>query len=163
MANVNKVILIGRMTRDAEVRTFASGSKVANFGFATSNRTKNQSTGQWEDEPVFLDCSAFGKTAELVEQYLKKGSQAYLEGHLKLEQWSDKTSGEKRSKLKIVVDSVQFLDSRRGGGDDDHHHSQPEPRTQNHHKQPEPEVVSGEDIPFSWLIPLAVFSSSLLF
>ena len=120
MANLNKVMLIGRLTRDPEVRMFGNGGKVANFGFAVNNRRKNQQTGQWEDEPVFLDCEAFnrgefGKTADLIEQYLKKGYQAYIEGHLKLDQWNDKTTGDKRSKLKIVVDNVQFLEPRRDG------------------------------------------------
>ena len=80
MANLNKVMLIGRLTRDPEVRTFANGGKVAKFGFAVNNRKKNQPTGQWEDEPVFLDVEAFNrengrKLADLVEQYLKKGDQ----------------------------------------------------------------------------------------
>ena len=121
MANLNKVMLIGRLTRDPEVRVFGNGGKVANFGFAVNNRRKNQQTGQWEDEPVFLDCEAFnrgefGKTADLIEQYLRKGYQAYIEGHLKLDQWNDKTTGDKRSKIKIVVDNVQFLEPRRDGG-----------------------------------------------
>lgn len=120
MANLNKVILIGRLTRDPEIRTFQNGGKVANFGFAVNNRKKNQQTGQWEDEPVFLDCAAFnrgeyGKTADLVEQYLHKGSQVYVEGRLQLEQWTDK-EGQKRSKLKVVVDVIQFLDPREEGG-----------------------------------------------
>ena len=120
MANLNKVMLIGRLTRDPETRTFANGGKVANFGFAVNNRRKNNSTGQWEDEPVFLDCEAFnrgetGKLADLVEQYLHKGHQAFIEGHLKLDQWTDK-EGQKRSKLKIVVDNVQFLEKRPDGG-----------------------------------------------
>jgi single-strand DNA-binding protein len=120
MANLNKVMLIGRLTRDPEVRMFQNGGKVAHFGFAVNNRRKNQQTGQWEDEPVFLDCEAFnrgetGKTADLIEQYLRKGYQAYIEGHLKLDQWNDKTTGDKRSKLKIVVDNVQFLEPKRDG------------------------------------------------
>lgn len=122
MANLNKVMLIGRLTRDPEVRMFSNGGKVANFGFAVNNRRKNQQTGQWEDEPVFLDCEAFnaigretGKTADLVEQYLHKGNQAFIEGHLKLDQWTDKTTGDKRSKIKIVVDVVQFLEPRKDG------------------------------------------------
>ncbi|HLW65524.1 MAG TPA: single-stranded DNA-binding protein [Gemmataceae bacterium] len=115
MANLNKVMLIGRLTRDPEMRTFANGGRVAHFGFAVNNRKKNQQTGEWEEEPVYIDCDAFnrgdfGKLADTVERYLKKGSQAYLEGHLKLDQWDDKTSGQKRSKLKLVVDAVQFLD-----------------------------------------------------
>jgi single-strand DNA-binding protein len=123
MANLNKVMLIGRLTRDPEVRMFSNGGKVASFGFAVNNKKKNQQTGQWEDDPVFLDCDAFnrgetGKTADLIEQYLHKGNQAYIEGHLKLDQWNDKTTGEKRSKIKIVVDNVQFLEPRKddGGG-----------------------------------------------
>lgn len=120
MANLNKVMLIGRLTRDPEVRLFQSGGKVASFGFAVNNRRKNQQTGQWEEDPVFLDCEAFnrgdyGKLADLVEQYLRKGYQAYIEGHLKLDQWNDKNTGEKRQKLKIVVDNVQFLEPRRDG------------------------------------------------
>jgi single-strand DNA-binding protein len=115
MANLNKVMLIGRLTRDPEVRTFANGGRVAHFGFAVNNRKKNQQTGEWEDEPVFLDCDAFnrgefGKLADLVERYLKKGRQAYIEGHLRLDSWDDKATGQKRNKLKVVVDNVQFLD-----------------------------------------------------
>ncbi len=123
MANLNKVMLIGRLTRDPEVRMFSNGGKVASFGFAVNNRKKNQQTGQWEDEPVFLDCDAFnaigretGKTADLVEQYLHKGNQAFIEGHLKLDQWEDKNGGGKRSKLKIIVDNVQFLEPRGSDG-----------------------------------------------
>jgi single-strand DNA-binding protein len=120
MANVNKVILVGRLTRDPECRTFSTGGKVANFGFAVSNRKKNAQTGHWEDEPMFLDCKAFnrgdfGKLADIIEQYLKKGSQAYLEGKLHLESWDDKTTGAKRSKHVLYVDAMQMLDSK--GGD----------------------------------------------
>src|SRR3954451_19645440 len=98
MANFNKVILIGRLTRDPETRAFSNGGKVAKFGFAVSNRKKNQQTGQWEDEPMFIDCEVFnrgdmGKKADLAEQYLRKGHLTYLEGHLVLQQWDDKTTG----------------------------------------------------------------------
>jgi single-strand DNA-binding protein len=119
MANLNKVMLIGRLTRDPEVRTFSNGGKVAKIGFAVNNRKKNQQTGQWEDDPVFLDIDAFNrengrKLADLVEQYLKKGHQAYIEGNLVLDQWTDK-DGQKRSKLKIVMQEVQFLEPRADG------------------------------------------------
>jgi single-strand DNA-binding protein len=125
MANLNKVMLIGRLTRDPESRSLPSGSKVVAFGFAVNNRRKNQQTGAWEDEPVFLDCEAWSnggregggrQTGDLVEQYLKKGHQAYIEGHLRLDQWTDKNDGSKRSKLKLVVDNVQFLEPRADGG-----------------------------------------------
>src|SRR4051812_9789381 len=120
MANVNKVILIGRLTRDPEVRTFSTGGKVAKFGFAVTNRKKNSQTGQWEDVPMFIDCEAynrgeFGKQADLVEQYLAKGRQVFLDGRLELDQWDDKNGGGKRSKHKLVVENIQFLDPKQDG------------------------------------------------
>jgi single-strand DNA-binding protein len=119
MANLNKVMLIGRLTRDPEIRAFANGGKVAKFGFAVNNRKKNPQTGQMEDEPVFLDVDAFnrgdfGKLADLVEQYLHKGNQAYLEGHLKLDQWTTQ-DGQKRQQIKVILDNVQFLERRPEG------------------------------------------------
>jgi single-strand DNA-binding protein len=119
MANLNKVMLIGRLTRDPEVRTFSNGGKVAHFGFAVNNRRKNSQTGEWEDEPVFLDMEAFNrgenvKLADRIEQTLRKGQQIFIDGHLKLDQWTDK-DGQKRSKLKIVVDNFQYLEPRADG------------------------------------------------
>jgi single-strand DNA-binding protein len=154
MANVNKVILIGNLTRDPEVRTFSTGGKVAKFGFAVNNRKKNSQTGQWEDVPMFIDCEAYNrgdysKQADLVEQYLSKGRQVYLEGHLQLDQWDDKTTGQKRSKHKIVVDHIQFLGSREGAqqaprsstpSDGDYGGDEPAPRAS--------APSSSEEIPF---------------
>lgn len=121
MANLNKVMLIGRLTRDPECRSFANGGKVAAFGFAVTNRRKNPQNGQWEDEPMFLDCKAFnrgdsGKLADIIEQYCKKGGLTYLEGKLHLEQWDDKNTGQKRSKHVLYVDVMQLLGSRDGSG-----------------------------------------------
>ena len=120
MANLNKVMLIGRLTRDPEARVFASGGKVANFGFAVNNRRKNAQTGQWEDEPVFVECKVFnrgetGTLADRVEQTLRKGQQIFIEGHLTFEQWDDKTTGQKRSTLKVIVDNFQYLERREDG------------------------------------------------
>jgi single-strand DNA-binding protein len=165
MANLNKVMLIGRLTRDPEVRMFPNGGKVAKFGFAVNNRRKNSQTGQWEDEPVFLDVEAFnrgefGKQADLCEQYLRKGAQTFIEGHLQLDQWTSQ-DGQKRKLLKIVVDNFQFLEPRGdgaqrplapggaasarrpagpGGGDDFDQHEPP--------MDPPPPGRSDEDIPF---------------
>src|SRR5205823_6383780 len=106
MANLNKVMLIGRLTRDPETRTFSTGGKVAKFGFAVNNKKKNASTGQWEDEAVFLDIDAFNRgdtgrqLADLVEQHFRKGRQFFIEGHLQLDQWTGQ-DGQKRSRLKI--------------------------------------------------------------
>ena len=119
MANLNKVMLIGRLTRDPEVRTFASGGKVANFGFAVNNRRKNATTGEWEQEAVFVDVKAFNREkgrqlADLVEQYLRKGNQVYIEGHLQLDQWTSQ-DGQKQSRLRVVLDELQFLEPRPEG------------------------------------------------
>jgi single-strand DNA-binding protein len=125
MANLNKVMLIGRLTRDPESRTFTNGGKVTTFGFAvTGQRRKNQQSGQWEDEPCFVDVKAFNrgepnsfgrKLADLCEQYLHKGDQAFLEGHLVMEKWQDKTTNENRTKLVVYLDDVQFLQPKRDG------------------------------------------------
>jgi single-strand DNA-binding protein len=168
MANLNKVMLIGRLTRDPEVRTFANGGKVANFGFAINNRKKNQQTGQWEEVPVFLDVEAFnrgefGRTADLCEQYLKKGHQAYIEGHLRMDEWTGQ-DGQKRSKIKVVVDNVQFLERRPegapgGGGEYRRQSSSPAPSGRKPAADPgddmppddagpPPTSSGGEDIPF---------------
>lgn len=114
MANLNKVQLIGRLTRDPEARTFSGGGKVVAFGFAVvGQRKKNQSTGKWEDEPCFVDVKAFNresgsKLADVCEKYLRKGGLAYIEGHLILEQWEK--DGQKFSKVKVVLEDVQFLE-----------------------------------------------------
>lgn len=120
MANLNKVMLIGRLTRDPEVRMFSNGGKVAKFGFAINNKKKDQQTGQWVDDPCFLEIEAFnrgefGKKADLVEQYLRKGSQVFIEGHLKLDQWTAQ-DGQKRSMIKVVLDNLEFLERRQDGG-----------------------------------------------
>ncbi|NNN04680.1 MAG: single-stranded DNA-binding protein [Elusimicrobia bacterium] len=120
MANLNKVMLIGRLTRDPEIKTFGNGGKVANVGFAVNNRRKNKDTGQWEDAPVWVDLKAFNretgrKLADLVEQSLRKGQQVYVEGHLVLEEWSGKEDGKKQSKMVVYVDDLQFLEKREGG------------------------------------------------
>jgi single-strand DNA-binding protein len=119
MANLNKVMLIGRLTRDPEVRSFATGGKVAAFGFAVNNKRKNPQSGQWEDEAVFIDMEAFNRQtgrqlADVIEQYFRKGQQYFIEGHLKFDQWTTKDN-EKRSKLKVVVDNFEFLEPRPGG------------------------------------------------
>jgi single-strand DNA-binding protein len=166
MANLNKVLLIGRLTRDPEARMFSNGGKVANFGFAVNNRRKNQQTGQWEDEPVFLDCEVFnrgenGTLADRIEQTVRKGQQIFIEGHLKLDQWNDKNTGEKRSRLKIVVDNFQYLERREdGGGGGSFQRSAPMSRgtsgpPDNYDSGPEPDMdppaampPADKDIPF---------------
>lgn len=120
MANFNKVMLIGRLTRDPETRAFANGGMVTKIGFAVTNRKKNAQTGAWEDEPMFIDCEVFnrgetGKLADLVRDRCRKGTQIMIEGRLHLDNWQDKTTGQNRTKHKIVVETVQLLDPRQGG------------------------------------------------
>jgi single-strand DNA-binding protein len=122
MANANRVILVGRLTRDPETKELQNGGKVAKFGFCVNGRKKKGD--EWVDDPMFIDVEAWNRgnynLADNVEKYLSKGSSAYIEGRLQLDQWEK--DGEKKSKHKVVVDTVQFLDSkkdREGDGDDE--------------------------------------------
>lgn len=151
MANLNKVMLIGRLTRDPEVRTFPNGGKIAQFGFAVNNSRKDGVTGKWVDEPVYLDIDAFNrengrKFADLAEQYLKKGKQVYIEGRLKLDQWQDKQTGEKKQKLKVVMEECQFLDGGKDGSAAAY--LQPEPPQQVAEQPPAQEEPKQDEIPF---------------
>lgn len=117
MANLNKVMLIGRLTRDPESILNDKGAK---FGFAVNNRKLNQSTNQWEDEPVFIDCEIWnrgdaGQQATRVLQTLRKGQQIFIEGRLKMDQWEDKNGGGKRTALRLVVENFQYLEPRQDG------------------------------------------------
>jgi single-strand DNA-binding protein len=119
MANLNKVMLIGRLTRDPEPILTDKGAK---FGFAVNNRKKNQTTGAFEDEPVFIDCEIWnrgdnGQQATLVLQNLRKGQQVFIEGRLKMDTWEDKNGGGKRSALRVVVENFQYLEPRQDGGE----------------------------------------------
>lgn len=112
--NFNKVLLMGNLTRDVEVRQLPGGGSVANLGIAVNRRFKTQD-GQQREEVTFVDCEAWGRTAEVMAQYLAKGRPVFIEGRLRLDQWQDKDGGN-RSKLKVIVENFQFVDSR--GGDE---------------------------------------------
>ena len=113
MANFNKVLLIGNLTRDPELKHTPSNQAVATIGLAV-NRTYNTKDGEKREETTFVDCEAWGRTAEVMGQYLRKGRPVFLEGRLKLDQWQDR-DGNNRSKLKVVIENFQFIDSRGGG------------------------------------------------
>jgi single-strand DNA-binding protein len=114
MADLNKVFLLGNLTRDPELRYMPSGSPVANFGMAT-NRVYTGQDGQKKEDTTFVDIEAFGKTAELSSQYLSKGRQVLIEGRLRFRTWEGQ-DGQKRSKLSVVAERVTFLGGRGGGG-----------------------------------------------
>jgi len=114
MASYNRVILMGNITRDIEVKYLQSGMAVAEVGLAVNDRRKDNKTGQWVDETTFVDCTMWGRTAEIAAEYLGKGSPILIEGRLKLDQWE--TEGQKRSKLRVVVDRMQMVGAKGGGG-----------------------------------------------
>lgn len=106
MASYNRVVLLGNLTRDVEVRHLQSGMAVSDIGLAVNDRRKNQS-GEWVEEPTFVDVTLWGRTAEVAGEYLKKGSPILLEGRLKLDTWE--SDGQRRSKLKVVGERMQML------------------------------------------------------
>jgi single-strand DNA-binding protein len=114
MANLNKVMLIGNLTRDPELRYTPKGTAVAEIGLAI-NRVWNNEQGQKQEETTFVEVTLWSRQAELAQQYLTKGRGVYVEGRLQMDSWDDKETGKKRSKLRIVAESLQFLPDGRGG------------------------------------------------
>ncbi|MBL8964640.1 MAG: single-stranded DNA-binding protein [Phycisphaeraceae bacterium] len=111
--NFNKVILLGNLTRDPELRHTSGNQAVASIGLAVNRRWRSPD-GEQREETTFVDCEAWGKTAELMCQYLSKGRPVFIEGRLKLDQWEKE--GQKFSKLRVVVENFQFVDSGQGRG-----------------------------------------------
>jgi single-strand DNA-binding protein len=114
-ANINRVFLAGKLTRDPQVRFLANEKAVAEFGLAINKKWKD-SAGAMKEEVTFVDIEVWGRTAELCSQYLAKCRGCFVEGRLKLDQWEDKKDGSKRSKLRVVADNVQFLDGGKRDG-----------------------------------------------
>jgi single-strand DNA-binding protein len=112
MASYNKVLIMGNLTRDPELKQTPSNQSVAQIGIAMNRKFKDKE-GNMREEVTFVDCEAWGRTAEVMSQYLSKGRPVFVEGRLKLDQWQDKDGGN-RSKLKVVVESFQFIDSKGG-------------------------------------------------
>lgn len=108
MANYNKVLLMGNLTRDPELRYTPKGQAVAKLGLAVNRRYTTES-GEAREETTFVDIDAWGKQAEVICQYCKKGKPLFVEGRLKLDQWDDKTTGQKRSQLRVVLEGFQFV------------------------------------------------------
>ena len=113
MASYNRVVLVGNLTRDVDIRYLQSGNAVCDIGLAVNDRRKT-ANGEWVDETTFVDITLWGRTAEVASEYLSKGSPVLIEGRLKLDQWE--SDGQKRSKLKVVGEKMQMLSNRGGGG-----------------------------------------------
>ena len=105
--SINRVLISGNLTRDPELRATAGGTQVLSFGVAVNDRRKNPQTGEWEDYPNFVDCTMFGNRAEAVARYLSKGSKVAVEGKLRYSSWE--RDGQRRSKLEVIVDELEFL------------------------------------------------------
>ncbi len=107
---INKAIISGNLTRDPELRQTQSGMAVMSMGVAVNDRRKNQQTGEWEDRPNFIDCTMMGSRAQSIAPYLSKGTKVAIEGKLRWSQWEK--DGQKRSKIEVVVDEIEFMSSR---------------------------------------------------
>jgi single-strand DNA-binding protein len=114
MASFNRVILIGNLTRDIELRYLQSGMAVADVGLAVNEKRKN-ANGEWIEETTFVDVTVWGRTAEVMSEYLSKGSPVFIEGRLKYDTWEGQ-DGQKRSKLKVTCDRMQLIGAPRGQG-----------------------------------------------
>ena len=135
--SINRVMISGNLTRDAELRSTQSGTYILGMGIAVNDRRKNQKTGEWEDYPNFVDCTMFGTRAEKLQPYLTKGTKVAIEGKLSYRSWEK--DGQHRSKLEVIVDEIEFMSSKQGGA------------VQHLHTGPAldaAEQVYDEDIPF---------------
>ena len=114
IVSINRVNITGNLTRDPELRATQSGTQVLHLGVAVNDRRRNPQTGNWEDYPNFIDCVMFGTRAEAIQRYLSKGTKVAIEGRLRYSSWE--RDGQKRSKIEVVVDEIEFMSSRQGGG-----------------------------------------------
>ncbi len=115
MASFNKIILLGNLTRDPEMRYLPNNTPVVEFGIACNRRFRD-SQGQDREETMFIDCTAFGKQAEIINQYCHRGDMLFVEGRLRLDTWEDKQGGGKRSKHRVAIENFQLMPRRDGGG-----------------------------------------------
>lgn len=116
MASINRVVIVGNLTRDPDIRALPSGTSVVELGVAVNHRYKNRQTDQWVEEPNYFNVVVFGAQGQACANYLTKGRPVAVDGRLRWSSWEDKNGGGKRSKVDIVADTVQFLGSREDGG-----------------------------------------------
>ena len=157
--SVNKVILLGNVGKDPEIRSTPGGVMVANFSLATSDRTKDQQ-GNWQDKTEWHSLVAFNRTAEIIRDYVKKGSKLYVEGRLQTSSWDDKTTGAKKYRTEIIVNDLSLLSGREdgaaGGGGYSRGASSAGGSTANFDQRPQSSAddfsqsaeISDDDIPF---------------
>lgn len=156
-ASFNKVLLMGNLTRDPEVRVTPGGLTIAKFGLAVNRRFRSKE-GDTKEETTFVDIDAFGAQAETIQKYCSKGSGIFVEGRLRLDQWQDRTSGENRNKLGVVLESFQFVGGRggdsdgggysSGGSDSGYEQSSPPRRSRPAPQSSSDDEFSDDDVPF---------------
>lgn len=136
IVSINRVNITGNLTRDPELRATQGGTQVLHLGVAVNDRRRNPQTGNWEDYPNFIDCVMFGTRAEAIQRYLKKGTKVAIEGRLRYSSWE--RDGQKRSKIEVVVDDLEFMSSRQDGGQQGGHAPQG-----GYNQQPQPQPSYG--------------------
>lgn len=141
MASVNKVMLLGNLTRDPEIRYTPKGTAVTDLGMAI-NRIRTGDNGERIEEVTYVDVTLWGRTAELAGQYLGKGRSVFIEGRLQLDQWDDKNTGQKRSRLRVVGENMQFIGGQGGGGNNNQGGGQ-----QQQSRPPQQQQPSGDSAP----------------
>lgn len=142
--SINRVVISGNLTRDPDLRATAGGMQVMSLGVAVNDRRRNSQTGEWEDYPNFVDCTMFGTRAESLARFLSKGTKVTIEGKLRWSQWE--RDGQKRSKLEVVVDDLEFMSSRPQGAPAQQYAPQPQQDYQSGYQQQQPSMY--DDIPF---------------
>lgn len=169
MATLNKVMLIGTVCRPPESFTGQSGTVVGSFRLAVGRGKKDPNTGQWNNEDsLYIDCKAFYKEGykrnlpDVIARFLSVGSSVYCEGRLAEETWDDKGTGQKRSKMVLMLESLELLGDKKGhqdGGEQE----QPRQQAPQQQRRPQPTTTESEDseIPFGWLVPALTALSSL--
>lgn len=143
-ASVNKVMLIGNLTRDPEIKYTPKGSAIAEIGLAI-NRNYTTDGGEKREEVTFVDVTLWGRIAEVAGEYCKKGDPLFVEGRLQLDQWDDKATGQKRSKLKVVGEAIQLLGQKRSGEQGDTSSAPPKRKIE---ADPDLDKAADDDIPY---------------
>ncbi len=149
--SINKVMISGNLTRDAELRSTPSGTSILNIGVAVNDRRQNKQTGEWEDYANFIDCTMFGKRAQAIAQYLTKGTKVAIQGRLHYSAWDDKNTGQRRSKVDVTVEEIELMSRGDRGQSSDGYTSGNAPQQSSGNDYPQaaaPSAYNDEDIPF---------------
>ena len=146
MASYNRVLLMGNLTRDPELRQTSSNNPVANIGLAV-NRSYTTKSGERREEATFIDCEAWGRTAEVMSRYLKKGRPVFVDGRLKLDEWEDR-EGNRRHKLKVVIEQFQFINSNPNRSEDSNNDNDNHSEEMGEVYEADHQTMTDDSIPF---------------